>query len=205
MEAIIDYKLSEFLQITDINLITNYLFVLDLLKPLKSIDNPRFKRWKIWSNKEPKQLIIKAPRELTFADVTNIRNYFNEATIHGVIESVKLVSGLSEREILELRITQFYGIINFMKEDLIQLANMEINELSDDSFDMNLESVNAKGRMARFGVLNTIDSLAKEDILRWEEIEKLPYMTVFTKLLMDKEKNDIQRELAEIQKRKQKQ
>jgi hypothetical protein len=36
-------------------------------------------------------------------------------------------------------------------------------------------------------VLNTIDSLAKEDI-RWVEIEKLPHMTVFTKLRMDNEK-----------------
>jgi hypothetical protein len=35
-----------------------------------------------------------------------------------------------------------------------------------------------KERMGKYGVLNTIDSLAKEDILRWVEIEKLPYMTV---------------------------
>jgi hypothetical protein len=42
--------------------------------------------------------------------------------------------------------------------------------------------------MGKYGVLNTIDSLAKEDILRWVEIEKLPYMTVFTKLRMDNEK-----------------
>jgi hypothetical protein len=41
--------------------------------------------------------------------------------------------------------------------------------------------------MGKYGVLNTIDSLAK-DILRWVEIEKLPYMTVFTKLRMDNEK-----------------
>jgi hypothetical protein len=41
--------------------------------------------------------------------------------------------------------------------------------------------------MGKYGVLNTIDSLAKEDILRWVEIEKLPYMTVFTKLRMDNE------------------
>jgi hypothetical protein len=51
---------------------------------------------------------------------------------------------------------------------------MEINELSDDSFDINVEAVNAKERMGKYGVLNTIDSLAKEDILRWVEIEKLP-------------------------------
>lgn len=205
MEEIIDYKLKEFLQITDINLITNYLFVLDLLKPLNVIDNPNYKKWKFWF-KTPKDVVIKAPRELSFGDVTMIRSYFNEGTIEGVIKSVKLCSNLTENQILNLPITKFYGIINFMKEDLIQLSNMETNELSDDkSFDINLEAVNANGRMARFGVLNTIDSLAKEDILRWEEIEKLPYMTVFTKLLMDKEKADIQRELAEMQKRKVKQ
>jgi hypothetical protein len=44
--------------------------------------------------------------------------------------------------------------------------------------------------MGKYGVLNTIDSLAKEDILRWVEIEKLPYMTVFTKLRMDNEKQN---------------
>lgn len=204
MEAIIDYKLKDFLRITDINLITNYLIVLDLLKPLKSIDNPNYSKWKIWSKKEPKQLIIKALRELSFADVTNIRNYFNEASIEGVIDSLKLVSGLTEKQILSLTITQFYGIINYIKEDLIAISYMEINELTDDSFDINLESINATGRMAKFGVLNTIDSLAKEDVLKWSEIEKLPYMTVFTKLLMDKEKNNIQRELNEIQKKKMK-
>jgi hypothetical protein len=54
---------------------------------------------------------------------------------------------------------------------------------------INVEAVNAKERMGKYGVLNTIDSLAKEDILRWVEIEKLPYMTVFTKLRMDNEKS----------------
>jgi hypothetical protein len=70
--------------------------------------------------------------------------------------------------------------INYIKSELIEITNMEINELSDDSFDINVEAV-AKERMGKYGVLNTIDSLAKEDILRWVEIEKLPYMTVFIK------------------------
>lgn len=205
MEAIIDYKLKDFLRLSDINLIINYMIVLDLLKPLKSIENPRFRKWKLWAKKEPKQLVVKAPSELSFADVTNIRNHFNEGSVNGIIESVQLVTGLNEKEILNLTITKFYGIINYIKEDLIALSNMEMNELSDDSFDINLESINANGRMSKFGVLNMIDSLAKEDVLRWSEIEKLPYMTVFTKLRMDKEKADIQSELAEIQKKKNKQ
>jgi hypothetical protein len=44
------------------------------------------------------------------------------------------------------------------------------NEL-DDSFDINVEAVNAKERMGKYGVLNTIDSLAKEDILRWLKLK----------------------------------
>jgi hypothetical protein len=82
-------------------------------------------------------------------------------------------------------------------------TNMEINELSD-SFDINVEAVNAKERMGKYGVLNTIDSLAKEDILRWVEIEKLPYMTVFTKLRMDNKKAKIAQEIAELQRKNKK-
>jgi hypothetical protein len=52
-------------------------------------------------------------------------------------------------------------------------------------------------------VLNTIDSLAKEDILRWVEIEKLPYMTVFTKLRMDNEKSKNSTRNCRITKKKQ--
>jgi hypothetical protein len=52
-------------------------------------------------------------------------------------------------------------------------------------------------------VLNTIDSLAKEDILRWVEIEKLPYMTVFTKLRMDNEKQKNSTRNCRITKKKQ--
>jgi hypothetical protein len=71
-------------------------------------------------------------------------------------------------------------------------------------FDINVEAVNAKERMGKYGVLNTIDSLAKEDILRWVEIEKLP-MTVFTKLRMDNEKTKNSTRNCRITKKKTKQ
>jgi hypothetical protein len=99
-----------------------------------------------------------------------------EASIENIIEAVQMVVDISAKSILK-HIIEFYGIINYIKSELIEITNMEINELSDDSFDINVEAVNAKERMGKYGVLNTIDSLAKEDILRWVEIEKLPYMT----------------------------
>ncbi|MFV8339141.1 hypothetical protein ACNQGL_07705 [Flavobacterium sp. LB3P21] len=199
MEEIVNYKLSEFLQIKDPKLIEEYLVVLDLLSPLKVINNPNYH----WYKKVPKMLHLKAIKELSFGDVTTIRNYFNDASIQGIIESIKMVIDVEDKHIINLTILEFYGIISSMQSELRELNNMEINELSDDSFDINVEAVNAKGRMGKFGVLNVIDSLAKEDILRWEEIEKLPYLTVFTKLMMDNEKQKISNEISELQRKKQ--
>lgn len=199
MEKIINYKVSEFFKLKDEDTINYYLVFLDVLKPLKSINNPKAK----WYNNEPKNLSIKAIRSLSFGEVIEIRNYFNEGSQDAVFKSINMVTGLNDKHILDFTIIQLYGIISFIKEELIAISNMEMNELQDDSFDINIEQVNAKERMQRFGVLNAIDSLAKEDILKWEQIQKLPYMTVFTKLLMDNEKNKIQQEIAEIQRKKQ--
>lgn len=201
METLINYKLIDFIQIQDETIIQDYLVFLELLRPLKVISNPIYK----WYKRNTKTLQIKAIKDLSFGDVTVIRNNFNEASIASIIESVKMVVDLTDKQILNLTILEFYGIINYMKSELTDITNMEINELTDDSFDINIETVNAKERMGKFGVLNTIDSLAKEDILRWSQIEKLPYMTVFTKLRMDNEKNKIQQEIAELQRKKQKQ
>ena len=145
---------------------------------------------------------IKAVRELSFGDVTTIRNCFNEASIDAIIEAVKMVSDLEDKHIINFTILEFYGIISNMKAELIYWAKLEIENLFDDTFDINIEAVNANQRMSKFGVLNVIDSLAKEDVLRWEEITKLPYLTVFNKLLMDKEKSAISNEIAELQRKK---
>lgn len=195
----INYKLSEFLQIKDEQLIQEYLVFLEVLKPLKEINNPIYK----WYKKTKSKVQIKAVRDLSFGEVTNIRNLFNQASIDAIIEAVRMVSGLEDKHIINFTILEFYGIISFIKSELIDITNMELNELTDDSFDINLEAVNAKVRMGKFGVLNTIDSLAKEDILRWEAIERLPYMTVFTKLMMDNTKIKISNEIAELQRKKQ--
>lgn len=201
MEKIINYKLKDFLRLKDLELVQNHLSILDNLRPLKTISNPNY----MWYKKVPKTLSIKAVRELSFGDVINIRNWINEGSIEAIFEIYKLISGLSEKQIMNLGIIQFYGIFSFIKIELEDIGNMEINELVEDDsdFDINVEAVNAKERMGRFGVLNIIDSLAKEDILRWEQIQKLPYLTVFTKLKMDNLKNKIQKEISELQRKQQ--
>jgi hypothetical protein len=157
METLENYKLVDFIQVKDETLLQDYLFILELLEPLKVINNPIYKWYK-----SPKTLDIKAVKDLSFGDVATIRSNFSEASIENIIEAVQMVVDISAKSILNITIIEFYGIINYIKSELIEITNMEINELSDDSFDINVEAVNAKERMGKYGVLNTIDSLAKK-------------------------------------------
>lgn len=197
MEKITNYKVKDFFRLQDENIVSDYLMILDCLNSLKEISNPNYK----WYKRNAKKLRIKPVKELSFGEVTTIRNNFNQPTIYTIIDSIKTVTDLTDKQVINFTILQFYGIISYMKSELMEITNMENNELVDDSFDINVEAVNAKQRMGRFGVLNVIDSLAKENILQWEAIEKLPYMTVFSKLVMDNEKNKIRQEIAELEKK----
>lgn len=199
MEKIVDYKFKDFIKLEDSELIEKYLLILEFIKPINEVENPNYYSW---DNDKPKIIKIKPLLELSFGQVTEIRNNFNNATIDSIIESISIVTGLQNKEIFKFTITRIYGIINSIKEQLEIISSMEINELSDEEDDIDLITVNANERMAKFGVLNTIDSLANGDLLKWDEIEKLPYLTVFTKLKMDKEKNKIQKEVSELQKKR---
>lgn len=201
MEKITNYKFYEFLQIEDVELIEKYIIILDMLNPLSHIINPKYNKFKFWQ-KEPKEIEVKSLLNLSFGDVTTVRNNFYQPTIENIIESIEMVTGVEKKEIIKFTILEVYGIINKIKEDLETIQNMELNELSSEDDDIDLITVNANGRMAKFGVLNTIDAIAKGDLTKWNEVEKLPYLTVFTKLMMDKEKNAIEKEIADNQRKK---
>jgi len=200
MEVIKNYKIKDFINLKDYGLIESYLSILEALQPSKSINNPKFKWW----NTESKKCHIKSIREFSFGDVTNIRTMFTDGQLESVVECLSLVTGLTIKEVLEIQIIDFYGLLARIRTDLEQISMMEVNELTSDEFDIILESVNANQRMSRFGVLNAINSLANDDITKWKEIQDLPYMTVFTKLKMDNEKLKIQKEVSELQKKKNK-
>jgi hypothetical protein len=198
METIIDYKVRDFLKITDYHIIQEYIAILELLRPLKEIVNPRYR----WYKKQPKTLLINDVRSLSYGKVTEIRNNFIEGSTQSIFDSIRMLINIEDKHILNFTITTFYGIISKIRAELIEINNGEINELNDDYQDEFLIATNANQRMAKFGILNIIDSLANGDLLKWEEIENLPYMMVFTKLRMENEKNKIQREVGELQRKK---
>lgn len=201
MEKITNYKFYEFLLIEDIEIVEKYLMILDMLNPLNQLKNPKYNKYKFWQ-KQPKEIEVKTLMNLSFGDVTEVRNNFYQPSIENIIESIEKVTEIEKKDILKLSILEVYGIINKIKEDLETIQNMELNELSSDDEDIELITVNASARMAKFGVLNTIDAVAKGDVIKWNEVEKLPYLTVFSKLMMDKEKNAIEKEIADNQRKK---
>jgi len=203
MEKITNYKLSQFFALQDIETVDSYMSILDLLRPINHITNPKYH----WFNKEPKTLPIKPVMTLSFGEVISLRKDFNNVTQQAIFEAIKLVTGLSQKSILNLRIIDFYSIISTIKQQLIDISNMEINELSpDENQESNVDSqmVRADERMARFGELNTINFITGKDITKWAEIQKLPYLTVFTWLIMNKEQSAIQKDIEKLQKNRNK-
>ena len=197
-----NYKLRDFFKQKD-GVINTYLIFLESLKPLSEITNPLYKWWKIGNWKHSKMIKVKSVMECTFGQVEELRQLMYEGSIDSVIEGVSIVTNTSKKMIYHFTIIDFYSIIKSITNDLITLSNMEYNELHQENDDPHIEMVRAGERMEKFGTLNTINSLAGDDITKWEQVENMPYMVVFTKLRMDKEKAAIQKDLVDLQKKKQ--
>jgi hypothetical protein len=186
METITNYKLKDFLLVEDLETANNYIALLELIEPVEIL------------NEKP----LLQLQDLTFGQVENVRHILENPTWMNVIEAVRLITGLEENEIFELRIIDFYPIWNGIKRQAEKLAAIEENELGDEEVMIEYEIVNAAQRMARFGALNIINALACNDVTKWKMIEELPYMVVFTKRVMDKERSMINKEVNELLKKK---
>lgn len=200
MEKIVNHQVGQFFQMKNLETVESYLLILECLQPSFSIANPKFRWWK----KEPKTLRLREIKSLTFGEVTSIRNDFKSGNPEAIFSAIRTLTKLNDKEILEVRIIDFYSMISTIKQQLTEISNMEMNNLvADDSeFNFEAEAVNASQRMAKFGELTTIDFLANKDITKWKEIQDLPYMTVFAKLMINKEETAIQKEIANLQKKK---
>ena len=191
--TITNYKLKDFLVLDDADLINQYLPILQSLSPAETVQDPIF---------PDSNIRIKHVRELLFGEVNEIRMLFDEGTISSIIEAVAILTNMPVDTVNCFTIVDFYSIYNCIEFNIEQLSNMEENELVTDNSDPHWEMVRAGERMARFGILNQVNSLAGGDITKWESIMNMPYMTVFTKLRMDKEQAQIQNDLDALRKNK---
>lgn len=200
---ITNYKLKDFLTLENEEEVNQHLLILESLNPLPEITNPLYRWWKIGKWKQPNTIKVKNVMECTFGQVEELRQLMNDGNVDSIIEAISIVTNTEKKAIYHFTITDFYSIIKSITNDLLMMGNMEYNELHQENDDPHIELVRAGERMEKFGTLNTINSLAGDDITKWEQVENMPYMVVFTKLRMDKEKAAIQKELNDLQKKKQ--
>ena len=111
MEKIINYKLKDFLKLEDLELVQQYISILEMLEPAQK---------------------MKHIKTLSFGAVTSIRENLNHPTLANLLECVSMITDKVEKDILNLDIITFYSIISGIKNQVIEISNMEENALSDD-------------------------------------------------------------------------
>lgn len=75
--------------------------------------------------------------------------------------------------------------IFFITDGIKGIAVMERESFEEEASDVDTSGLD------KFKEINIVDSLAGGDILKWNDIQDLPYFDVFIKMLMIQEKNKI--------------
>lgn len=177
-------------------IVDDYLPILELLSPVAEVAHP--------IHQSLDKIKIPNVKNLKYGKVVMLKQLLKETTTEAVVEAVAIVTKLPKESVYHFTIIPFYSIVNGIVAQLIEVSNMEQNELQSEDEDIVMIEAQASERMSKFGVLNTIDALAGGDVTKWELIEELPYMVVFSKLMMEKTKADIMRDVRAIQQRKNK-
>ena len=144
--------------------------------------------------KKSTQKLTKYP----FKKVEELKELFSEGKI---IELMCFLLSCNQRYILRRDYKEFVYFLRWIEKEFQNINRLEIElnrpKEGDEKMMMQLEQAGAES-LNKFGILNTIDSLANGDILKWGEVESLPYEMVYTKLLLNKEKAAVERNYNQI-------
>jgi hypothetical protein len=92
---------------------------------------------------------------------------------------------------------EFFSFFNYCKEEIMTITEREEKALG---YTPSSDEVRAGiDRFNKYGYLLSIDSLARGDVFKWKEARDLEYEVAFSKLMIDKDHNDFDRELFRVQ------
>lgn len=157
-----------------------YLGVFQHIKPVDRIGNLKAKRL----------------QALTFGEVLTIKKC---ASKNDYIEPFLIVFGISKRKLLTTRITEFFRAFNWIRNELTILQEREKllnSEPEQEMIDAGIE------RLDLFKEMNLVIPLSKDYSLRPDIIFDWRYSTIFTLLHHGKISAEIDRNYAEILRKK---
>ena len=169
---IIDYPLKEFLQQPQ-ELIDDYMSYLKFLQPIPT---------------------VKKVYHMKLKDVEFIKN-----NLYGeIVDVICMVEKRSVDMVLAMPITRLFGLYNSVKQQIENISKAEKNGLGGDGGDPRFEAVGGGAIMARYGIYNTILPLSEQFGWTVSQIENMPYSEIFTILLYNKDRENIQTKMSLI-------
>ncbi|HET8838051.1 MAG TPA: hypothetical protein VFM82_03565 [Flavobacteriaceae bacterium] len=150
-----------------------------------------------------KELFGKQPRDLIYLTYGFVKIDLPELINDGEFETLIFEcfeKKINRKKINALKPTEAWQFILWVYDELQNISKMEKQYLSStpepDLINAGIETLN------ELGETNLIDTLANGDVLKWEEIKKMPYHVIFDKQRKMKLEADIQKNLARIQRDK---
>lgn len=135
-----------------------------------------------------------------YSVIVKLKKLLQQQTAQTLTQVVELVFKISREQQIFIRLTDYFPALNYIVNGTEQIARMEMNRLSSPPRDELLAS--GIERMNAYGDLVTIDTLAGGDILKWSQVEAMPWRYIFTKLCMEKDRAEIQDNVDELMRSK---
>ncbi|MEE1963551.1 hypothetical protein V1387_12710 [Allomuricauda taeanensis] len=166
-----NYRLGQFLRQPQ-DTIDEYTYILRHLKPIDT----------------------KTPlMQLPLIEVDNIKTNL-EADL---LKIVATVQDTTEKQVLKMKILDFFGVVNSIRNQIETIIRAE-QKLQSQYPDPKWEMVGGSEKMARFGIYNTTIALAEQFNTSPQEIEQWQYGHVFTILLHNVTRHDLQHQMSKI-------
>ena len=121
-----------------------------------------------------------------------------------VVKAVQIATGLTQKKILKSKCNDFLQFLKWLIEQT-KIINNLFASLSVDSFDEDSMMLQASGvdKLNRYNEIMIYYNIDKNPTT-WEAIGKMPFSTIFTKLSIDKDISEIQKNYNQMIKRKNK-
>ena len=172
------------------------------LKKLFTLQGDEFENYhNVLKHLQPKPFMkSSAIIDLNFGEVAKIKMLLQNTKLENIIELFKIIFKIDEGLIYKIDVVQFYETFNWINNEVKEIVEREIENLSSEP-DSKLKDAGVE-QLNIFKELNTLILLGEKFSTPPQEVEKWNYSLVFGLMLHNKITNDINKNLAEINKAK---
>tara|TARA_R110000772_G_scaffold143585_1_gene253158 strand:- start:500 stop:916 length:417 start_codon:yes stop_codon:yes gene_type:complete len=135
---------------------------------------------------------------MKFKHVELIKENLQSGEVEDIVEIISKVQKIGKDDIYNMDILTFYGLLNSVKEQIKTINDAEITALTSNQTNFRWEAVGGSEKMKQFGTYTTLDMISNGDITKWDTIMNIDYADIFTKLYMNRVKDDLQAEMEQM-------